>query len=475
MTPPATPSAATPPGPQEQAALPKIVVVGLGPSDERLLTAETVRLLADAADDDRLVLRTRRHPAAAVVPHAPSFDDVYETADSFEEVYQTIVDRLADAARQGETIVYAVPGSPIVAEHTVELLLADDRVATELVPALSFVDLAWVRLGIDPLAEGVRIVDGRDFATAAAGERGPLLVAQCDQQHVLSDIKLSVDSAEVAEPIEVTVIQRLGLDDELISTVPWDDLDRSVEPDHLTSIYIPRLAAPIAGEMARFGWLVERLRKECPWDSAQTHQSLRRHLLEEAYEVLEAIDELDEETGEGFELLEEELGDLLFQVFIHAELAAEAGYFTVADVARGITDKLYGRHPHVFGAGADDDNPTVDELLTDWEAQKKTEKQRDSVMDGVPAVLPALLFASKVQKKAAGAGHPVSIDRHYDFGDIGDIGDEAAFGDVLMAVVSQAREADVDPEQALRMAAKRAELVFRAHEAAADEHADEEC
>lgn len=442
----------------------KIVVVGLGPGDEKLLTSQTADVLGAAEGEARLVLRTRRHPAAVVVPDSPSFDDVYESAGSFEEVYRTIVDRLIELAGHElcGPLVYAVPGSPSVAEHTVELLLADERVDAEVLPALSFVDLAWTRLGVDPLAEGVRIVDGRNFAEAAAGERGPLLVAQCDQQHVLSDIKLSIDSAsQPGDPIEVTVIQRLGLPDEHIFTVKWDDLDRSVEPDHLTSIFIPRLGAPVAGEMANFAWLVERLRKECPWDSAQTHASLRRHLLEEAYEVLEAIDGLDEDTGDGFELLEEELGDLLFQVFIHAELAAEAGWFTVADVARGIYDKLYHRHPHVFGDGANDNNPTVDELLVDWEAQKKLEKSRGSVMDGIPPALPSLLLASKVQKKAEGAGHSVPVDDHVV---LADVTSEKALGEALMAVVATARAQDLDPEQALRTAANRALEDFKTKE-----------
>ena len=221
--------------------------------------------------------------------------------------------------------------------------MADDRVEVEVLPALSYLDLAWARLAVDPVALGARLVDGRRFATEAAGERGPLLVGQCDQPHVLSDIKLALDDGP-----EVVVLQRLGLPDESVQRVAWDDLDRAVEPDHLTSLWIPTLAAPVAGEVARFHELVRTLRAECPWDREQTHASLTRHLLEETYEVLEAIDHVDEEAGTGFEALEEELGDLLFQVVFHSVLAAEEGQFTLADVARGIHDKLYARHPHVF-------------------------------------------------------------------------------------------------------------------------------
>src|SRR5690606_35644463 len=126
----------------------------------------------------------------------------------------------------------------------------------------------------------------------------------------------AVDSADDG-PV-LTVLQRLGLPDEAVTVVPWYELDRVVEPDHLTSVYVPRLAAPLAGEVVRITEVVRRLRADCPWDRQQTHASLRRHLLEEAYEVLEALDHLDPDSGEGFDALEEELGDLLFQIVFHA-------------------------------------------------------------------------------------------------------------------------------------------------------------
>ena len=117
------------------------------------------------------------------------------------------------------------------------------------------------------------------------------------------------------------MLHHLGLDDEQVFDVAWEELDRSFEPDHLTSVYLPTSRAPVGVELQRFVELVATLRRECPWDREQTHQSLRRHLLEESYEVLEAIDELDVATGSGYDHLEEELGDLLFQVAFHARLA----------------------------------------------------------------------------------------------------------------------------------------------------------
>jgi tetrapyrrole methylase family protein/MazG family protein len=306
----------------------------------------------------------------------------------------------------------------------------------------------------------VRLVDGHRFEAEAAGERGPLLVAQCDHRDVLSEVKLAVGEAtESAEATEasgskptVTVLQRLGLPDESVVTLPWDELDRAVEPDHLTSVWVPRLAAPVAGEVARFAAVVRRLRAECPWDREQTHHTLRRHLLEESYEVLEAIDHVDVEAGTGFEHLEEELGDLLFQVVFHATLAAEEGHFTLADVARGIGDKLIGRHPHVFG---DVEAATADEVAANWEQLKKAEKGRASVMDGIPATLPALLYALKVQKKAAGEG--------VDWRDLAPAGD-ADWGRRLLALVDEARQAGADPESELRIAAEQVRDRFRVTE-----------
>jgi tetrapyrrole methylase family protein/MazG family protein len=422
-----------------------VVVVGLGPAGPDLLTTATVDALASIR---HRYLRTTRHPAAPAVGDAVSFDGLYEAATTLDAVYAGIVDALVEAAGEHGTVVYAVPGSPLVAERTVELLRADERVVVRLVPALSFLDLAWAALGVDPVAAGVRVVDGQRFAVEAAGERGPLLVAQCDTRQVLSDIKLTVEDGD---PGPVTVLQRLGLPDESVTSVAWADLDREVEPDHLTSVYLPASAPPVAREVARFGELVRTLRQRCPWDREQTHRTLTRHLLEETYEVLEAIEALDEVEGEGFEHLEEELGDLLFQVVFHATLASEEGHFTLADVARGIHDKLVHRHPHVF-AGVQADTP--DQVITNWEQIKQAEKGRASLMDGIGEGLPSLLYAHKVQRKAASVGLEPTTD-------------DAGLGGELFALVDRCRRAQVDPEAALRATAARFRHRFQSAEVAA--------
>jgi tetrapyrrole methylase family protein/MazG family protein len=440
----------------------RVVVVGLGPAGADLLTTAAVAAIRRVP---QRFVRTVRHPAASVVAGATSFDAVYDSSTSFDEVYARIVDALVEAATVHGEVLYAVPGSPVVGERTVELLRGDSRVAVELVPGLSFLDLAWARLGVDPVASGARVIDGRRFAVEAAGERGPLLVAQCDTRAVLSDIKLSVDGAPGPD---VTVLHHLGLPDETVRTGAWAELDRAAEPDHLTSLWLRELAAPVGAELVRFAELVRTLRERCPWDREQTHQSLTRHLLEETYEVLEAIEGLPASIAH----LEEELGDLLFQVVFHATLATESGEFTLADVARGIHDKLVHRHPHVFAAVAAD---TPDAVMRNWEQIKQVEKGRLSLMDGIPGDLPSLLYAHKVQRKAASIG----FDWDSPAGVYPKVAEELReveadpgaeeLGDLLFAAVNLARHLKVDPEAALRGATAKFRDRFRIMEAMAAE------
>ena len=428
----------------------RVTVVGLGPGGPDLVTAGTLECIEGAS---AVFARTERHPACSVLGDVTYFDDVYASADTMDEVYRTIVDRLAIAAEEHGDVLYAVPGSPVVAERTVQLLTADARVEVTVVPALSFLDLAWVRLGIDPIDAGVRMVDGHRFANDAAGEIGPFMVCQCDSAMVLSDVKLAIEEWP-DEPI--TVIQRLGLPDEKIFEVSWEDLDRVVLADHLTSIYIPTLGVPVAAELVQFDELVHALRAGCPWDREQTHESLKRYLLEECYELLEAIDDFDADTGDGVDELCEELGDVLFQVFFHATIAAESGWFTIADVAREVHDKLRDRHPHVFGGATYE---SAEQLSADWEARKVAEKSRASMLDGIPRDLPALATALKMIKKGAAKGfvdeEPTAVVASLvDRVGSADL-DADDLGDLLFGIAGVARTAGIDPEDALRLATRR--------------------
>jgi tetrapyrrole methylase family protein / MazG family protein len=458
---------------------PRITVVGLGPAGTDLVGENVKALLGGASG--RAYLRTARHPAASPFSDLPSFDHLYEKAGTFDEVYGGIVDALVAAAigAAPDPVVYAVPGSPLIAERTVDLLRADGRVAVTALPALSFLDLAWAALGIDPLAEGVRLADAGAFGPAQAGQGGPFLVAQCWSRHLLSEVKLAVGDDEGLELPRPVLLHHLGLEDEVVVAVEWWDLDRTVEPDHLTSLYIPAFAPSVslsAGrEVAGLVDLMATLREQCPWDSVQTHASLMPHLVEESYEVLDALAGLAEAPdgqearhADAFAHLQEELGDLLFQIVFHARLADEEGEFDLADVARGVHDKLVHRHPHVFG---DVDADTAEQVVTNWEAIKKVEKGRRSVTEGIPSGLPALMLTTKLARKAravgvepdhgsngqaaltlaaltarAGATTPQADDPLA--GEGGDT--QVAVGELLYAVANLAQRLGVDAEQALR-------------------------
>jgi XTP/dITP diphosphohydrolase len=197
----------------------------------------------------------------------------------------------------------------------------------------------------------------------------------------------------------------------------------------------------MAAEEPLLGFLevMRRLRAECPWKAEQTHRSLARYLLEETHETLEAIDTGDA-TGD-WSHLREELGDLLLQVYFHAVVAEERGAFTIDDVARDITAKMHRRNPHVFGDPSSEHPRDAAGVNEAWEAIKATEKQRDSVTDGLPGTLPALLYATKVIERL-GAGSPPAAE-----------GDD--LGDRLLALVAEAVDLGVDAEQALRDAVRR--------------------
>jgi tetrapyrrole methylase family protein/MazG family protein len=398
------------------------------------------------------VVRTARHPAFdGLPPGVITCDDLYDASDTIEDVYAAIVDRVSEVASGGAAL-YVVPGSPLIAERTVELLRARDDIELVVHPALSFLDLAWARLGIDPVDAGVRLLNGHEFVV---GDGGPRLVAQCDSRHVLSDIKLSLDDGP-----DVVVLQRLGMPDESVTTVAWNDLDRVVAPDHLTSLW---MVLPV-DELTQFVDLVRVLRERCPWDAEQTHESLTRFMLEEAYEAVEAISSGDVNAVEG------ELGDVLFQVVLHAAIAEESGDFNLADVARGIREKLVRRHRHVFGDVVAETSAEVETMWAQVKAEERGDVGDDPFAD-IDGAQPALTHAAQIGRRAEAADFdwpdvtgPLDklaeeivelIDALRDHGQGSrEVTDE--LGDLLFCAVVVARHAGVpDPESALRAASAK--------------------
>ena len=438
-----------------------ITIVGLGPGPFGLITMETWDKMQQA---EQLLLRTAVHPTVAELEKRglqfSSYDNMYETGATFEEVYSRIAADVVRRAREGQHIVYAVPGSPLVAERTVIMIreLAHSEGQTiHILPGMSFAEVLYVRLGIDPI-EGLTIIDAADLSALPEDMPTALVVTQVYNQQVASEAKLSLMEI-YPDDHQVMLVRNLGLEDEQILSLPLYEIDRQRGIDHLTSLYVP--AAPVKTREFTLEPLTDimaRLRAPdgCPWDILQTHASLRSNLVEEVYEVIEAIDLEDDE------LLCEELGDLLLQIIFHARMAEESGSFSMQDVIDGICSKLIRRHPHVFGQISVRD---AGEVILNWEQIKKEEKkERKSLLDGVPKDLPALMGACKLQQKAAKAG--------FDWDDIepvwGKLDEEIAelkqaiqqqdsghteeeLGDVLFSVVNLARFLKVDAETALRL------------------------
>ncbi len=444
-----------------------ITVVGLGPGDGRFLTREAWQVLSSAGV---VYLRTGRHPATADLPTTVSqisFDGVYDSAESFEEVYHRIVQELLRLGKTAD-VVYAVPGHPFVGESTVGRLmeLAEaEGVSVQVVAGLSFVEPTLTAVRVDGL-DGLQLVDALELSTFAYPPihvDAPLLVGQVYNRLIAAEVKM-VLTAVYPDEHRVCLVHGAGTTHEVVEWLPLYEMDRSDHTAHLTSLYVPPL--PYKATLPALAETVAVLRSPdgCPWDQEQTPQSLRADFLEEACEVLAALD--NENPAE----LCEELGDILYHVVMQAQMAAETGDFTLADVLAGIEAKLKRRHPHVWG---DWQAANSAEVLRNWELIKQQEKPTPqvSLLDHLPQALPALALSQKIQHTVARVG--------FDWPDVTgvwaklqeEVGElqvaqsgaeqQAELGDLLFVVVNLARWLGVDAETALREANLRFGRRFR--------------
>ncbi|MGG6312059.1 nucleoside triphosphate pyrophosphohydrolase [Paenibacillus macerans] len=448
-----------------------ITVVGLGSGDPDRLTLGSMKRLQGAKER---YVRTKDHPVVAWLEETgvgfASFDEVYEAKDDFPAVYEEIAARLLVRARaglEGQTIVYAVPGHPMVAEASVKLLrerCPEQGIALDIVGGESFLDEAFVRLGFDPI-EGFALLDATALSGGAIDPRRHTLIGQVYDQLTASEVKLGLMEI-FPDDYPVVVGHALGVaGQERIQRIPLFELDRIQGYGNLSLVYVPASEdeALRIRSFQRLHEIVSILRSPggCPWDREQTHESIRKNLIEETYEVLETIDDDDPDH------MREELGDLMLQIMLHSQMEEELGAFSVYDVIQELNEKLIYRHPHVFGNLSAED---AEAALNNWEAMKAEEKkrkgiqpERQSVISGVPRDLPALMKAYKLQKKAAKAGFDwESIDGVWSKleEEIAELKEAVAqkhepeaqeleLGDVLFSVVNAARYIGADPEEAL--------------------------
>ncbi|MAG36388.1 MAG: nucleoside triphosphate pyrophosphohydrolase [Dehalococcoidia bacterium] len=459
-----------------------LLIVGLGPGTPGALTTGTAQLLQAAP---LVVLRTRRHPAVkhlALSGEVRSFDALYEQAEDPGGLCEQIATEILDLAAVVQGLVYAVPGHPSVGDATVSCLLrrAPERKIRPVVePAVSFVDAACAAMQYDPLA-GLQIHDPlalpspdrinatvplllapvHDRRAAAAAQN--VLLARYPTDHRVQLVPLA--GAADQGPQRSVPLHAVGSTDDA-----WDE-------DHLIALWVPALA-PVRDvrSPATMREIMARLRAPdgCPWDREQTRQTLKRYLLEETHEVLDAID------GGDITELRDELGDLLLQVYFHAQIAAEDAAFTFADVVGTLSEKLVRRHPHVFGDQAVTD---AKQVLANWEQIKQSEqrakgKERSSLLDRVPLSLPALAAAQALGERAAEVGFdwealPGVLDKVTE--ELGELQRAATaehraeeLGDVLFVLARVGSWLGVDVEDALRRANRKFRARFGEMEAAA--------
>jgi len=410
--------------------------------------------MLDAAD--RIILRTRIHPGLddlASDARVTDCDDLYESAANFDVLYPAIAQRVLGAAQVGGVVVFAVPGHPRVGERTVPLIEAGARelgIPIDVQDAVSFLDVTAGAIAMDPLARGLQIVDAEELAQISAGDPfasgqlsidpvRPLLVAQLYNQDLASEVKISL-SRVYPDDYLVIVVRAAGIPGEqTVQELPLHALDRQ-DVDYLTSVWIPPMA-PLEAvrSSASLTRLVARLRAPggCPWDREQTPGSLRNAVLEEAYEVVDAID--SEDHGG----LAEELGDLLLLVAMQAQIAEENGTFRIEDVFEEVNRKLIRRHPHVFGSAS---ATTPEAVIATWEGVKereRTEKGSTTAnlhpIDRLPRSMPVTRKITEILAPRTSLTAPQDPDA----------------GNELLAAIRALVQRGFDPELALEASLRR--------------------
>lgn len=318
------------------------------------------------------------------------------------------------------------------------------------------------RLQIDPI-EGLKIIDAFDIKNQILDKRIGTIITQVYNPLIASEVKLEL-LEYYHDETEIYYVRAAGIEgEESIRKIPIYELDMQEDIDYLTSVYIPK---DIDNKKDFYDLVntIEILRSEngCAWDREQTHESIKNSLLEEAYEVIEAIED------DNIDGLIEELGDVLLQVVFHSVIGKEDGYFNISDVIEAITSKMIYRHPHVFG---DISINNSKEVLDNWDELKKTEKNYETIteeINGIAKTLPSLIKAHKVQKKVAKVGFDFeSIDEavkkiEEEITEVLDVYKTnnrekiiIEVGDLLFACVNVSRLLNVDEEEALNKSTKK--------------------
>lgn len=438
----------------------QLTVIGLGAADFDQLQMGVYKQLKQAK---KLYVRTEDHPVLHELKEEgvefSSLDYIYEKHDTFAPVYEEIASFLIETAKK-EPVMYAVPGHPLVAEQTVQHLIEAEKkgeVQLKIEGGQSFLDPIFGALKIDPI-EGFQLLDGTSMSMHDINMRQHILIAQVYDAFSASEVKLTL-MEKYRDDYPVTIVTAAGSSQEKLVTVPLYELDHVAELNNLTTVYVPPVASDEEAlrDWTTFRKIIATLRgpNGCPWDQKQTHESLKKYLLEEAHEFLAAVDAEDD-----FGMIEE-LGDVLLQVFLHAQIGEDNGYFNLEEVLASISEKMIRRHPHVFG---DVCVEGAEQVVENWEEIKRAEKgeRNERLLAGEYRAESSLQTAYNYQKKAAKVGFDWPdvkeawdklIEEMKEFqaemeeGDARKRMDE--FGDVLFTLVNVARFYKISPEEAM--------------------------
>ncbi|MDN3439893.1 nucleoside triphosphate pyrophosphohydrolase [Planococcus sp. APC 3900] len=448
-----------------------IHIIGLGAGDLDQLPLGVYKKLKAA---ENLYVRTADHPVLTELGEEgvtfQSFDAVYEKHDSFSPVYEEIAETLIGLSQQA-AVIYAVPGHPLVAEQTVQNLIGAEkqgRCKLAVEGGHSFLDSLFGALRIDPI-EGFQLMDGTEMTSDQVNMTQHLLIAQVYDSFSASEVKLTL-MEKYPDDYPVTIVTAAGSADEVLRTVPLHELDRSTEVNNLTTVYVPPAEEQTQRlkEWQTFRSIIAKLRSPegCPWDREQTHESLSPYLIEEAHELLQAIREGDDDA------IADELGDVLLQVFLHAQIGQDNGYFQLEDVLESISAKMIRRHPHVFGDVTAEES---DQVVANWQEIKAQEKPAaDSLLAGQDRFSSSLTTSFNYQKKAAKVGFSWpdaagAWDKFHE--ELQEFQQEVAkgskarqldeLGDLLFTLVNLARFFDLSPEEAMMQANRKFQTRFR--------------
>lgn len=441
----------------------KINIIGLGAGDLDQLPLGIYRKLKKA--DSPIFTRTEDHPVVRALKEEGmeffGFDAYYEYSDDFAHVYERIVSALLQEASE-KSIIYSVPGHPMLAEKTVQLLLEQTEVEVEIIGGHSYLDDLFSALKIDPI-EGFQFVDANSFERDGLNYRNHLVFCQVYDAFVASEVKLAL--LEDLDPdYNVIIAEAVGTSNEKLIEIALEDLDRTLTLSNLTTVYVPPVSRRLPHQFQTLREIIRTLRGPdgCPWDRKQTHETLREYAIEEVYELIDAINKEDDDA------IIEELGDVLLQVMLHSQIGEDDGYFSIDDVIKGIAEKMIHRHPHVFGDGSNKKS---------WDELKRAEKKDDDeyLLDGVIRHAPSLEVAYELQKKAARVGfdwdNAIDMWKKFDeewkeFEERKNEGNqvemEKEFGDLLFVMANISRFYKINPEIALSRTNEK--FIFRFNE-----------